>query len=86
MPKQPALQPLSPLETELVDLLRRYDTDEKLMQDYLVRMRAVIALQEVSKILARPLNRDERKRAHVQFMDGRTVDEIVALLSKVRSQ
>lgn len=82
MPKSPVLQPLSPLETELVDLLRRYGTDDKLMHDYLVRMRAVIALQEVSKVLGRPLNRDERKRAHVQFMDGKSVDQIASLLTK----
>lgn len=75
-------EPLSQLETELIELLKRHETGDKLIHEYLIRMRAVVALQEVAKTLGRPLNRDERKRAHVQFMDGKTTDQIVALLSQ----
>ena len=82
MPNRTDVQPLSPLEVELADLLKRYEVDDKLIGDYLVRVRAVVAVHEVAKSLGRALNRDERKRAHVQYMDGRSVEQIVALLTK----
>lgn len=74
--------PLNTLEVELVELLNRHGTDEKLINEYVVRMRAVIAIQKVAQAVGRALNQAERKRAHVQHMAGKSVHEIVALLSK----
>lgn len=82
MPLDFRAEPLSPLETDLIALLRNHGIEERLIDDHLVRIRAVVAVQEVSKQMGRPLKRDERRRAHVQHMDGRTVEEIVAKLRK----